>query len=54
MVSLRDKSHSPIEAPRIKLALMGLSPGLQSWSPSGARHVPNSRNPTAYAAEPLG
>jgi hypothetical protein len=25
---LRDKSHSPIEGPRIKLALMGLNPGL--------------------------
>src|ERR1700730_4477318 len=26
MLSLRDKSHSPIEGPRIKLALMGLKP----------------------------
>ncbi len=35
-LSLRDKSHSPIEGPRIKLALMGfpgLKPGLNPTAP---------------------
>jgi hypothetical protein len=31
--SLRDKSHSPIEGPRIKLALMGLNPWAELYSP---------------------
>ena len=28
VLSLRDKSHSPIEAPRIKLMLMGARPAI--------------------------
>src|SRR5271166_2452780 len=35
-LSLRDKSHSPIEAPRIKLALVGLKPWAEPHSPFGA------------------
>jgi hypothetical protein len=34
-LSLRDKSHSPIEGPRIKLALMGLKPRAELYSPFG-------------------
>jgi hypothetical protein len=34
--SLRDKSHSPIEGPRIKLALMGLNPWAEDSCPLGA------------------
>ena len=30
MLSLRDKSHSPIEGPRIKLALMGLKTRIET------------------------
>jgi hypothetical protein len=33
-LSLRDKSDSPIEAPRIKLALVGLKPRTELSSPS--------------------
>jgi hypothetical protein len=35
-LSLRDKSHSPIEGPRIRLALIGLKPWAESCSPCGA------------------
>src|ERR1700688_391526 len=39
-LSLRDKSHSPIEGLRIKLALMGLKPWAESYSPCGAKKHP--------------
>jgi hypothetical protein len=35
--SLWDESHSPIEGPRIKLALMGLKSRAESCSPFGAK-----------------
>ena len=39
----RDESHSPIEGLRIKLALMGLKPWAESYSPSGATNTPRIR-----------
>jgi hypothetical protein len=36
-LSLRDKSHSPIEGPRIKLALIGLKPWAEFCCPFGLR-----------------
>jgi hypothetical protein len=41
-LSLRDKSHSPIEGPRIKLALMGLKPWAKFSCPSGAEDRPET------------
>ena len=43
-LSLRDKRHSSIEAPRITLALMGLKPLAESWSPFGAKSRRSSSN----------
>jgi hypothetical protein len=39
VLSLRDKSHSPIETPRIILAPMGLKPWAESCSPSASGRV---------------
>ena len=40
-LSLRDESRSPIEGPRIKLALMGLKPWAEPYSPFfGATNLP--------------
>jgi hypothetical protein len=35
--SLRDKSHSPVRGPRIKLALVGLKPWAESSGPLGQK-----------------
>jgi hypothetical protein len=44
-LSLRDKSHSPIEGLRIKLGAYGLKPWAESSSLSfGAKNIPNIQN----------
>ena len=47
-LSLQDKSHSPIEGLRIKLALMGLKPWAESSCPFGTKNHP--KRPLTLAA----
>jgi hypothetical protein len=41
---LRDENHSPIEAPRIKVALMGLQP----WEPSNIEAISSSEGSGSF------